>query len=70
MGRTYINSRDYDEWDRPQKIKSKSSKHSRNLPGKGMRVINSLSEDDYDNYEDYDDQYYDEYYDDKSTTKR
>ena len=69
MGRTYVNKREFDELDRPQKIKGKSLKHSRNIPGKGMRVINNWSEEDYD---EYDDSYEtdDEYYDNTSSTQR
>lgn len=57
MGRTYTSKRDFDDYDRPQKIKGKK-KHSRNLPGHGMRVINNMSEDDYEDDEltyEYDD---------------
>ena len=69
MGRTYVNKREFDELDRPQKIKGKSLKHSRNTPGKGMRVINNWSEEDYDDYDDsYDTD--DEYYDNTSLTHR
>ena len=69
MGRTYTNKRDFDEWDKPKKSKGKHPKHSRNYTGKGMRVINSMSEDDYDDFEsDYEDD--DEYYDNTSTTQR
>ena len=69
MGRTYVNKREFDELDRPQKIKGKALKHSRNTPGKGMRVINNWSEEDYD---EYDDSYEtdDEYYDNTSLTHR
>jgi hypothetical protein len=45
MGRTVYKFRDDDEEDRHRR-KSKSPKHSRNIPGKGMRVINSWSEED------------------------
>ena len=69
MGRTYTNSRDFDEWDRPQKTRKKAPKQSRNVNGKGMRVINSMSEDDYDDLEsDYEDD--DKYYDNTTTTQR
>lgn len=57
MGRTIIKYRDDDD-DRRKKS-SKGAKHSRNTPGQGMRVINSWSEEDYDD-ESYDDD--DEYY--------
>jgi hypothetical protein len=37
---------------------SKSAKHSKNIPGKGMRVINNWSEEEeYDEYNDSDDEY-------------
>ena len=69
MGRTYVNKREFDDSDRQQKIKGKSLKHSRNIPGKGMRVINSWSEEDYDEYDDsYESD--DEYYDNTSSTQR
>jgi len=48
MGRTYTNQREYDDRDAPRKIKAKPPKHSRNISGKGMRVINSMSDDDFD----------------------
>lgn len=67
MGRTYTSKREFDENDRPQKIKGKSLKHSRNTPGSGMRVINNWSEDDYDESYDYES---DEYYDNTSQTQR
>jgi len=64
MGRT-INK--YDDEDRR---KNKPAKHSRNIPGRGMRVINSWSEEeDYDEYEDSDDLDY-EYNDNTSQTQR
>lgn len=64
MGRTINKFRD-DEDDRRIKS-SKGAKHSRNIPGQGMRVINSWSE------EEYDDSYLDddEYYDNTSQTQR
>lgn len=61
MGRTNIKFRD-DEDDRRNKS-SKGAKHSRNIPGQGMRVINNWSEEDYDDDEwsdDYDEFSYDE----------
>jgi hypothetical protein len=48
MGRTITKFRD-EEDDRRVKS-SRGAKHSRNIPGKGMRVINSWSEE----YSDYD----------------
>lgn len=52
MGRTISKFRD-DEDDRRKKS-TKSLKHSKNIPGKGMRVINNWSEEDYDKYDDSD----------------
>jgi hypothetical protein len=70
MGRTYVNKREFDDSDRQQKIKGKSLKHSRNIPGKGMRVINNWSEEEYD--DEYETSYEtdDEYYDNTSSTQR
>lgn len=52
-GKSYFDDEDYG----PKKKKSRPLKHSRNLPGQGMRVINNFSEDedffgdyDYDNH--------------------
>ncbi len=56
MGKTAHRYRDDDD-DRRQKH-TKSAKHSRNVPGQGMRVINSWSEEDYDD-DLYDDSDYD-----------
>lgn len=66
MGRTNHKHRDDDDENRR---KNKSAKHSRNIPGQGMRVINSWSEeyDDDDWSEEYDS---DEYYDNTSFTQR
>lgn len=65
MGRT-INKYD-DENDRRR---AKPAKHSRNVPGEGMRVINSWSEEEYyDEYDDSDDLDY-EYNDNISQTQR
>lgn len=58
MGRT-INK--YDEEDRR---KIKPAKHSRNIPGRGMRVINSWSEEENSDDLDY------EYNDNTSQTQR
>lgn len=63
MGRTYTNKKEYDDWDKSSTSK-KTSKHSRNISGKGMRVINNMSEDDYDDY----DNSYDDTYDENTTT--
>lgn len=57
MGRTITKYRDDDD-DNRRKKSSKSAKHSRNVPGQGMRVINSWSEEDYDDSYDDDDEYY------------
>jgi hypothetical protein len=51
MGRTYTNKRDFDDYEKSPKLKGKPSKHSRNISGKGMRVINRLSDDDYEDDE-------------------
>lgn len=51
MGRTTYNQRDSEEDDRNKK-NSKNVKHSRNIPGKGMRVINSWYDEDEDFFED------------------
>lgn len=71
MGRTLHKMRD-DEDDRR---KNKSAKHSKNIPGQGMRVINTWSEEDdvYDfdeNYEVNIDDESDEYYENTSLTQR
>lgn len=66
MGRTNQKYReDEDEYSR--KKSSKTAKHSRNVPGQGMRVINSWSEEEYDD-ESYD--FEDEYYDNTTLTHR
>ena len=65
MGRTISKFRDDDD-DRRNKS-SKGAKHSRNVPGQGMRVINNWSDDDYDD-ESY--EFEDEYYDNTSQTQR
>lgn len=66
MGRTISKYRD-DEDDRRKKS-SKGAKHSRNIPGEGMRVINNWSTEEYDDDDSYDD--FDEYYDNISQTQR
>lgn len=53
MGRTKNNHREYDDDDRKHK-NSRGAKHSRNIPGKGMRVINSWYDEDEDEYFDDD----------------
>lgn len=68
MGRT-INKYSDDEDGRPRK--NKPAKHSRNIPGKGMRVINSWSEEDEIELNFNDDvETDDEYYDNTSFTQR
>ena len=72
MGRTISKFRDDD--DRQNKS-SKSAKHSKNIPGEGMRVINSWSEDNFDEddwfeVDEYADDLHDEYNDYISQTKR
>lgn len=49
MGRTISKFGD-DEDDRRKKS-TKSLKHSKNIPGQGMRVINNWSEEDYNTYD-------------------
>jgi hypothetical protein len=53
MGRTIHKFRDDDD-ERRGKV-SKGAKHSRNIPGKGMRVINNWLEEEYEEYDDSDD---------------
>lgn len=66
MGRTFRNYRDEEELSY-SKVK-KYSKHSRNEPGKGMRILNEYDIDDDD--DDYLDDEYDgnttQYYDTRS----
>jgi hypothetical protein len=52
MGRTISKFGD-DEDDRRKKS-TKSLKHSKNIPGQGMRVINNWSEEDYNTYDNSD----------------
>ena len=59
MGRT-INK--YDDEDRR---KNKPAKHSKNIPGKGMRVINNWSEEYDDDLSLEEDEYLPEYDDDE-----
>lgn len=54
MGRTISKYRD-DEDDYGRKKSSKNAKHSRNIPGEGMRVINKWSEDDIDEEDEWSD---------------
>lgn len=71
MGRTNYKYRDDDE----DRRKNKSAKHSKNIPGKGMRVINNWSEE-YDDDTLYEDEEYlpeyddDEYYANTTLTQR
>ena len=53
MGKTSHKNRDYDDEDRSRK-NSRGHKHSRNVPGQGMRVINSWYEGEDDDYFDDD----------------
>lgn len=69
MGRTNYKYRD-DEEDRR---KNKSAKHSKNIPGKGMRVINNWSEeydDDLDLEDELSEYDEDEYYANTTLTQR
>lgn len=65
MGRTFRNYRDEEE--RSYSKTRKFSKHSRNEPGKGMRILNEYEEDSHDEFdEDIRDEYNDntaQYYD-------
>ena len=70
MGRTLHKREDDDD-----RRKNKSAKHSKNIPGQGMRVINTWSEEDevYDfdeNYEEFTNDESDEYYENTSLTQR
>ena len=49
MGKTTYKYRDDD--DRTKK-NSRGAKHSRNIPGRGMRVINNVYDEDEDFYDD------------------
>jgi|LakMenE01Jun11ns_1017448.scaffolds.fasta_scaffold7675136_2 hypothetical protein len=62
MGRTIHKYREDDDSRR----KNKSAKHSKNIPGHGMRVINNWSEENYDE-ESYETE--DEYYDNTTFTQ-
>lgn len=71
MGRTTYKYTEDD--DRPRK--NKSAKHSKNIPGQGMRVINNWSDENYDddfdeNYDDFSYDESDEYYENTSLTQR
>ena len=71
MGRTISKFRDDDD----NRKSSKSAKHSKNIPGEGMRVINNWSEDNFDEddwseVDEYSDDLYDEYNDYISQTQR
>ena len=50
MGRTNSKFTDYDD-DRNHRT-HKGAKHSRNIPGQGMRIINNWSDEDDDFFED------------------
>lgn len=50
MGKTsHKHSKKYDDEDRPHRS-HKGAKHSRNIPGHGMRVINGYYDDEDDDY--------------------
>ena len=49
MGKTNHKGNRYDDEDRGKK-NSRGAKHSRNVPGQGMRVINSWYEEEDDDY--------------------
>lgn len=49
MGKTTHKQREYDDDDKNRKH-SRSAKHSRNIPGKGMRVINSWYDDEDEDF--------------------
>jgi len=66
MGRT--NSKFLDDEDDRRKKSTKSLKHSKNIPGQGMRVINNWSEEEYNTYNNSDLDY--EYNDYTSQTQR
>lgn len=42
----------FDDDDVRHTRKNKPAKHSRNIPGQGMRVLNDWQEDDYDDFDD------------------
>lgn len=44
---------EYDDDDSNYTRHKKNPKHSANLKGRGMRVINSFVEEDFDEYSDY-----------------
>lgn len=70
MGRTIYKFRDEDD-DRSNRRNNKSPRHSRNIPGKGMRVINSWSEEEDIELNFNDDvETEDEYYDNTPQTQR
>ena len=57
-----LNYNDDDDFFNDRRKKNRPLKHSRNIPGQGMRVINTFAEDDdgdiFGTYEDYDDNAY------------
>lgn len=59
MGRTNykFHDRDDDDSRKSGKHYAKPPKHSRNLPGRGMRVINSWCEEEGDDLDDLDYEY-------------
>jgi hypothetical protein len=59
MAKTKKNQRHvYDDDDSNSNKHRKQPKHSMNTKGRGMRVINSYVEEDYDDDEDFDDESY------------
>ena len=58
MGRTFRQHRDFEE-EYDSSRNKKNSKHSRNIPGRGMRVLNEFDENlDNDSDEYLDDEQY------------
>jgi len=58
MGRTFRQPRDFEEESYSSRNK-RNSKHSRNIPGRGMRVLNEYDEDLDDDSDEYlDDEHY------------
>lgn len=55
MGRTNFKHREDEDSTR----RGKHPKHSRNMPGRGMKVINSYDEDSYESLYEYDEYDYD-----------
>ena len=65
MGRTFRNYRDEEESSYSKRGK-RNLKHSRNVPGEGMRILNGLDDLDDEFDDDLDDEHYantSQYYD-------